>query len=58
MFFKYKSKCRFTILIALPDRIIDIRPGQVIQLGYLIDHPHLDLLNEVKKNKKVDPPEV
>ena len=49
MFFKYKSKCRFTILIVLPDRIMDIRPGQVIELEYKIDHPHLQLLEEEDK---------
>jgi len=56
--FKYKSRCRFTILIALKNGILEIYPGQEIMTEELIDYPSLELIlpdeerQEVKSIKK------
>ena len=56
--FKYRSRCRFTILIALQNSIIEIYPGQEISIDEKIDYPSLELIEpedqrqEVKSIKK------
>lgn len=56
--FKYKSRCRFTILIALGDKIIEIFPGQEILTVHEINYPSLELIEpeeqriELKSIKK------
>jgi hypothetical protein len=42
----YKSHCRFNLLLALQDKIIEVRPGEIIESEYKIDHPNLILVGE------------
>jgi len=54
--FKYKSRCRFTILIALKNSIIEIYPGQEITIDESIDYPSLELIepiDQIKETKSI-----
>ena len=51
--FKYKSRCRFTILIALRNRILEIHPGQELTLEDRIDYPSLELILPEEQRKEV-----
>lgn len=53
--FTYKSVCRFKMLIQTDDKIIEIRPQQIIQSKSIIDCSYLKLIEpEKKKRKKVN----
>lgn len=49
MSYKYKSTCRFSMLIQVEDRIVQIRPLQEIVFKREVDHPYLKLVEEPKK---------
>jgi hypothetical protein len=49
--FKYKSHCRFNLLIALPDKILEVRPGEIVESEVEIAHPNLYFIKEEKINK-------
>ena len=48
--YKYKSTCRFKMLIYVGSDILEIRPQQVISSEVGIDHPYLKLITAKKKN--------
>ena len=48
--YKYQSKCKFRMLTTIGDRIIEIRPKQIIESDSRIDNSYL-----VPLNKKSDP---
>lgn len=47
----YKSHCRFNLLLALQDKIIEVRPGEIIESSCKIDHPNLILIKEEQTKK-------
>jgi len=51
--FKYKSRCRFTILIALKNGILEIYPGQEITTEEPIDYPSLELIQPEEDKQEV-----
>lgn len=53
--FKYRSRCRFTILIALEDKIIEIFPGQEIFLVHEIEYPSLELIEPEEQRIEIKP---
>jgi hypothetical protein len=52
--YTYKSHCRFNLLVALQDKILEIRPGEIIESPIPIEHCNLNLIEE-EKPKKVKP---
>ena len=55
--YKYKSTCRFKMLVYSGSDILEIRPQQIIESEVLLDHPYLRLLEEkeVKLKKTYKP---
>jgi hypothetical protein len=49
--YKYKSHCRFNLLIALQDKILEIRPGEIIESEVEVQHDNLVLLEDEKPKK-------
>lgn len=49
--YKYKSHCRFNLLIALQDEILEIRPGEIIESEVELQHDNLVLLEDEKPKK-------
>jgi len=56
LMYKYKSTCRFKMLVYANTDIIEIRPQQVIESPISLDHPYLQLLEGSVKSKKVYKP--
>jgi hypothetical protein len=54
--YKYKSTCRFKMLVYSGSDILEIRPQQIIESEVLLDHPYLRLLEEKVKPKKTYKP--
>jgi len=63
--YKYKSTCRFKMLIYSGPDILEILPQQIIESAVLIEHPYLRRLDDqentttskkeyTKKSKKVN----
>jgi len=62
--YKYKSTCRFKMLVYTDTNILEIRPQQIIESLEEINHPHLKNITPSKKivkkkqykvkNKEVD----
>ena len=58
--YKYQSKCKFRMLTTIGDKILEIRPKQIIESSVKIDNDYLIPLNKksnphykyVKKEKK------
>jgi len=51
--FKYRSRCRFTVLIALKNGILEIYPGQEITTEESIDYPSLELIQPEEDKQEV-----
>mgnify|MGYP003151852333 FL=1 len=51
--YKYKSTCRFPMLIDTGSVIMEIRPQQTIEIPTPITYPNLVWLNPPKPEKKV-----
>ena len=56
LMYKYKSTCRFKMLVYANTDIIEIRPQQVIESPISLDHPYLHLVEEDIKPKKIYKP--
>ena len=56
LMYKYKSTCRFKMLIYANTDIIEIRPQQVIESPISLDHPYLHLVEDPVKPKKTYKP--
>lgn len=50
--FTYKSVCRFKMLIQADNRIIEIRPQQIITSNSLIDCSYLKLVEPTKRKRR------
>ena len=46
---KYRSTCRFSMLAYIDDRIVQLRPGEIIESRTEINYP---FLVPIKKKKK------
>ena len=54
---KYKSKCRFSMLITVESEVKQIRPGEIIETDEPINSPYLQridkpLVKKIAKTKK------
>ena len=47
--YKYRSKCRWNMLLYVNDDIVEIRPGELFEAGHTIESRHLELVEEKKK---------
>ena len=54
--YKYKSTCRFKMLIYSGSDILEIRPQQVIESESPLKHPYLRLIEEEVKPKRTYKP--
>lgn len=50
--YKYKSTCRFKMLVYTDTDILEIRPQQIIESSVEIKHPNLKLIVPKKKTVK------
>lgn len=53
--YKYKSTCRFKMLVYVDSDILEIRPQQIIESAVELDYPYLKLIKpeiRVKYKKK------
>jgi hypothetical protein len=44
--YKYQSKCKFRMLTTIGEKIIEIRPKQIIEANQEIKNPYLRLVKE------------
>lgn len=49
--YKYRSSCRFRMLLCVGDEILEIRPKQIIKTKEKLDYPQLVLVEEKKKGR-------
>ena len=54
--YKYKSTCRFKMLIYLGSDILEIRPQQIIESEEVLEHPYLRLIQEEIEPKRTYKP--
>ena len=47
--YKYQSKCKFRMLTSVGDKIIEIRPKQIIESDTLLDNDYLILVDDKPK---------
>jgi hypothetical protein len=62
--YKYKSTCRFKMLVYTDTSILEIRPQQIIESDQVLNHPYLKQIiiekppvakkNPIKKIKEID----
>jgi len=55
---KYKSKCRFSMLVTIGSEVKQIRPGEIIETKIVVNSPYLDrvdkpVVKKVIKKKKI-----
>ena len=50
--FKYRSKCRWNMLLHIDGEVVEIRPGEFFQSKKVVDSKYLELLNTPKKKEK------
>ena len=53
--YKYKSTCRFKMLIYTDSGIVEVRPQQVLEFETTMDHPYLQLIEDAKPKKTYKP---
>jgi hypothetical protein len=51
--YKYKSTCRFKMLVYSGSEIIEVRPQEIISSKVELNNDYLKLIPEVKKKKKI-----
>jgi len=51
--YKYKSTCRFKMLVYSGSEIIEVRPQEIISSKVELNNNYLKLIPEVKKKKKI-----
>ena len=54
--YKYKSTCRFKMLIYSGSDILEIRPQQIIESKVVLEHPYLRRIEDEVKSKKTHKP--
>jgi hypothetical protein len=52
--FKYKSKCRWNILLQLGDEIVEIQPYELFESNTLIESRYLELIQEEVQEKLIE----
>ncbi len=50
--YKYQSKCKFRMLTTIGNKIVEIRPKQIIESNVKIDNDYLVCLNSKGEEKK------
>lgn len=53
---KYRSKCRWNMLLHVDNEIVEIRPGEEFTSKTLVNSRHLEELGKISKGKKGRPP--
>jgi len=57
--YKYQSKCKFRMLTSVGDKILEIRPKQIIESDTLLDNDYLVLVTKKPtKSNKVGRPRI
>ena len=51
--YKYKSKCRWNMLLCLDNNIVEIRPGELFESKTLVDSRYLDIVDSFIPKKKI-----
>ena len=46
--YKYKSKCRWNMLLCVDDKIVEIRPGELFESAHFIDSRYLNCIKPQK----------
>jgi hypothetical protein len=54
--FKYKSKCRWNILLQLGDEIVEIQPYELFESNMLMESRYLELIQEEIEEKLIEEP--
>jgi hypothetical protein len=47
--YKYRSKCRWNMLLHIDGEVIEIRPGELFESRSLVSSRHLEIINIPKK---------
>ncbi len=50
--YRYKSKCRWNMLLYIDGEVIEIRPGELFKSKNLINSRYLDVIDKPKAPKK------
>ena len=48
--YKYQSKCKFRMLTTIGDKIVEIRPKQIIESNQKLDNDYLILVKSKEKS--------
>jgi len=54
--YKYKSKCRWNMLLYLDNNVIEIRPGELFESKSLVNSRYLDIIDQPIRKKKTGRP--
>ena len=52
MMYKYRSTCRFSMLLQIGQEIVQIRPNQIIESDTKIENSYLKLIQDKPKGRK------
>jgi hypothetical protein len=50
--YKYRSKCRWNMLLHIDGEVVEIRPSELFESKTLVTSRHLELASEPLKKKK------
>jgi len=55
--YKYRSKCRWNMLLHIDGEVIEIRPGELFESKTLVSSRNLEIISKpIEKKKKGRPP--
>jgi hypothetical protein len=49
--YKYRSKCRWNMLLHIDEEVVEIRPSELFESKSLVSSRYLELLKEPKERK-------
>jgi hypothetical protein len=56
--YKYRSKCRWNMLLHIDGEIVEIRPGELFNSKGLVESRYLELMDQPKKPKRGPKPKL
>tara|TARA_R110002051_G_scaffold324426_2_gene421659 strand:- start:983 stop:1189 length:207 start_codon:yes stop_codon:yes gene_type:complete len=54
--YKYRSKCRWNMLLHIDGEVIEIRPGELFESQTLVSSRNLEIISKPLKKKKIGRP--
>ena len=54
--YKYRSRCRWNMLLHIDGEVIEIRPGELFESKTLVSSRNLEIISKPKEKKKGTPP--